>query len=46
MDIIDREWLEKVLIAAKVYDQEHDMNTAQYFVAWLYKQYGIVFPKE
>lgn len=46
MNIIDREWLEKVLIAAKVYDNEHDRHTAQYFVQWLYKQYGIVFPDE
>lgn len=44
MDVIDKEWLERVLVAARIYDSEHDMNTAQYFVQWLYKQYGIVFP--
>lgn len=46
MDLIDKDWLEKVLVAARVYDEEHDMHTATYFVQWLYTQYGIIFPNE
>jgi hypothetical protein len=45
MDIIDKEWLEKVLIAARVYDRIYGLHTAEHFTQWLYSEYGIVFPE-
>ena len=47
--ISDKDWLDKVLLAADVYKKD----IAQYgshkqeidrFVEWLYKQYGVVMP--
>lgn len=39
----DKEWLEKVEIAFKVYEQKFGpQNDAAAFVDWLFKQYGIV----
>ena len=44
---MDKDWLEKVTIAYKVYSQEFGPRTSiENFVTWLYKQYGIVEPKE
>ena len=40
----DKDWLERVTIAYKVYPYPNkDIET---FVHWLYKQYGIIAPKE
>lgn len=40
----DKEWLEKVTIAYKAYPYPSYQVTE--FIAWLYKQYGIVIPSE
>lgn len=44
--MIDREWLERVTIAYKVYSEEVGPKLPiEDFISWLYKQYGIVEPK-
>ena len=48
---MDKVWLEKVTIAYKVYakilaDQGFNSTDVEHFVTWLYKQYGIVEPKD
>ncbi len=40
----DKEWLDKVSTAYKVYPYSN-YKVAE-FIAWLYKQYGIVPPEE
>ena len=40
----DKEWLEKVLTAYKAYPYAN-YQVAE-FISWLYKQYGIVEPKD
>jgi len=42
--MIDKEWLAKVALGASVYRTQEDSNSVEIdkFVAWLYKQYGIV----
>jgi hypothetical protein len=42
--MIDKEWLAKVALAAGVYQTQEDIDSVEVdkFVAWLYKQYGIV----
>ena len=41
--MIDKEWLERIIIAYKVYPYPSvEIDT---FIQWLYKQYGIVQPK-
>lgn len=42
----DKQWLEKVSIAYNVYTEQVGPNlSVETFIAWLYKQYGIVPPK-
>ncbi len=39
----DKEWLERVTIAYKVYSQQVSPSLpVETFISWLYKQYGIV----
>jgi hypothetical protein len=42
--MIDKEWLAKVALGASVYQTQEDIDSVEVdkFVAWLYKQYGIV----
>jgi hypothetical protein len=41
--MIDKEWLNRVSIAYKVYSKEHSPQLqVEQFISWLYKQYGIV----
>lgn len=40
----DKDWLEKVTIAYKVYP--YPSLSIEQFITWLYGQYGIVQPKE
>jgi hypothetical protein len=47
----DKDWLEKVTLGVKVYNEQRlhrDFQAAELtkFVAWLYKQYGIELPDE
>lgn len=45
--MFDKEWLEKVSIAYKVYQEEVGPNLqVEYFITWLYKQYGITESKK
>lgn len=44
----DKEWLEKVKLGAKVYNDQRlhqDFQAAEIekFIEWLYKQYGVVY---
>lgn len=40
--MIDKEWLERVTIAYKVYSQQVGPDLpVEKFISWLYKQYGI-----
>lgn len=42
--ILDKEWLEKIQIAYRVYpNQSSDISD---FISWLYRQYGIIEPKD
>jgi hypothetical protein len=43
-NMIDKEWLAKVALGASVYQTQEDIDSVEVdkFVAWLYKQYGIV----
>jgi len=44
--MIDKEWLERVTIAYKVYAKEVSPNlSVEQFINWLYKQYDIIQPK-
>lgn len=39
----DKEWLEKVTIAYRVYSKDVSPNlSVEQFINWLYQQYGIV----
>jgi hypothetical protein len=39
----DKEWLERVSLAYKVYSKDVSPNLSiEQFIQWLYKQYGIV----
>lgn len=40
----DKEWLDKISIAYKVYP--YLSKDIEAFIIWLYKQYGIVPPKD
>lgn len=43
--MIDKDWLERVTIAYKVYaDQVGPNLSVENFISWLYKQYGIIQP--
>lgn len=43
----DKDWLERVTIAYGVYQEQNGPKLdIEYFIKWLYKQYGIVQPKE
>jgi hypothetical protein len=44
----DRVWLERVWVASRVYQQKIsvDQQSIDHFVKWLYREYGIVLPKE
>ena len=47
----DREWLERVKLAAKVYNDQRlhrDFQEAEIekFVEWMFKQYGVVYTKD
>ena len=44
MDMTDKDWLERVLIAYKAYP--YPSKEIERFTAWLYKQYGIVMPED
>lgn len=44
----DKEWLEKVKLAAQVYNDQRlhrdfQAEEIEKFVEWLYKQYGVVY---
>jgi hypothetical protein len=46
--MLDKEWLNKVALAAKVYDEQQVSGDAQTtevikFVEWLHRQYGIAY---
>jgi hypothetical protein len=42
----DKEWLEKVSRAYEVYSKDISPQLqVEFFIAWLYKQYGIVLPE-
>jgi hypothetical protein len=41
----DKQWLERVTIAYKIYSQQVGSSLpVENFITWLYKQYGIVEP--
>lgn len=43
----DKQWLERVTIAYKAYAKERSPQLpVEQFIDWLYKQYGIVKPKD
>jgi hypothetical protein len=44
----DKDWLDKVSVAYKVYQKEFNLNSIQlnHFISWLYSQYGIIPPKD
>ena len=43
----DKQWLERVSIAYKIYAKEVGPNLpTENFIEWLYKQYGIVLPNK
>lgn len=42
--ILDKEWLERIKIAYRVYP--HQSKEIQDFISWIYRQYGIVEPKD
>ena len=47
MNLTDKDWLEKVSTAYKVYaEQVGPKLEIEYFVSWLYRQYGIVEKKD
>lgn len=49
--MLDKDWLERVRVSMKYYNDgrlHRDFQAAEVekFVRWLYKQYGIEFPKK
>jgi len=40
----DKDWLERVSVAYKAY--QYPSKDVEAFISWLYKQYGIVQPKD
>ena len=40
----DKDWLERVIIAYRAYPFPN--KDTEVFISWMYKQYGIVEPKE
>jgi hypothetical protein len=44
MNLTDKDWLEKIIIAYKAYP--YPSKEIERFTAWLYKQYGIVQPEQ
>jgi hypothetical protein len=45
MKINDKEWLDKVYLAYKVYSEEVvEDRGVEDFIKWLYEQYGIIHP--
>ena len=42
--MIDKDWLERIGIAYKVYP--YPSTDIEAFIAWLYKQYGVVPPND
>jgi hypothetical protein len=45
--MIDKDWLSKVTIAFEEYERQFgSQNQVASFIDWLYRQYGIVVPKE
>jgi hypothetical protein len=46
MNITDKDWLEKVSVAYIEYSKQVGPKLdIEYFISWLYKQYGIVETK-
>jgi hypothetical protein len=47
MNLTDKDWLEKVSIAYKEYSRQVGPHLhIENFIAWMYRQYGIVQEKE
>jgi hypothetical protein len=47
MIMTDKDWLEKVTVAYKEYAKQVGPSLPiENFIAWLYRQYGIIQPKE
>ena len=45
--MIDKNWLERITIAYRAYQEQIGPSLdVEKFISWLYKQYGIVEPKE
>ena len=44
MQMTDKDWLERIKIAYKVYP--YPSKEIEAFISWLYKQYGIVEQKD
>jgi len=44
MNLTDKDWLEKIIIAYNVYP--YPSKEIERFTAWLYKQYGVVQPED
>jgi hypothetical protein len=47
----DKEWLEKVRLGLKVYNdnrlhRDFQAEEIERFIEWLYQQYGISYPKQ
>lgn len=43
--IVNKDTLFEIFRAAKVFDEINELHTAEYFVIWLYKEYGYEIPK-
>ena len=47
MNMTDKDWLERVTIAYNVYSEQVGPNLPiENFIAWMYRQYGIIQPKK
>ena len=44
--MVNTDSLFEILRAAKIFDELNDLHTAEYFVIWLYKEYGYEIPKD
>lgn len=44
MNMTDKDWLDKISVAYKVYP--YPSKEIEEFILWLYKEYGIVPPKD
>jgi hypothetical protein len=45
MEMTDKDWLERVTIAYKVYSEQVGPTLdIENFVSWMYRQYGIIEP--